>query len=203
MYLRQALTVIMQQLTGLYIKKLFDPYFEAPISVWEDFSKKMIHRSFKKNEIIKDVDETEKYIDIIIEGSIGVFLWTDNHARCVDLFYEEDFSCDYMSYLECKPSELFTQALEDTQVFSISRQNIDELYDDNVIGLKIMHAATGSLFVHKQQQQIALLTMTAEERYKYMMEEAPEILQRTASKHIASYLGVTPESLSRIRNKYG
>lgn len=192
----------MQQLDGLYIKKLFDPYFEAPLAVWQEFSKQMVHRTFKKNEIIKEADETEKYIDIIIKGSVGVFLWTDNNAKCVDLFYEEYFSCDYMSYLENKPSELFTQALEETEVFSISRQNIAALYDGNVIGLRIIRAATGSLFVHKQRQQIALLTQTAEERYRTMMEETPEILHRTASKHIASYLGVTPESLSRIRNKY-
>jgi len=192
----------MEKLEGSYIKTLFDPYFEAPLTLWEEFSKNMVRRSFKKNEIIKDVDETEKHIDIIIKGSIGVFLWTDNNAKCLDLFYEEYFSCDYMSYLENKPSELFTQALEATEVFSISRQNIEELYYDNVIGLKIVRAATESLFVHKQRQQIALLTQTAEERYRAMMEETPEILHRTASKHIASYLGVTPESLSRIRNKY-
>lgn len=192
----------MEKLEGVYIKKLFDPYFEAPLELWEEFSKHMIRRSFKKNEIIKEADQTEKHIDIIIKGSIGVFLWTDNNTKCLDLFYEEYFSCDYMSYLENKPSELFTQALEETEVFSISRQNIEALYYDKVIGLKIVRAATESLFVHKQKQQIALLTKTAEERYRAMMEETPEILHRTASKHIASYLGVTPESLSRIRTKY-
>jgi len=192
----------MEKLDGIYIKRLFDHYFEAPLHLWEEFSTHMIKRSFKKNEIIKDIGKTETYIDIIIKGSIGVFLWTDNHTKCLDLFYEEYFSCDYMSYLENKPSQLFTQALETTEVFSISKTSIQELYSENVLGLQIVRAATKSLFVHKQKQQIALLTMTAEERYGLMMEESPEVLHRTASKHIASYLGVTPESLSRIRNKF-
>jgi len=192
----------MEKPEGVFIKRLFDPYFEAPLALWEEFSKQMIHRSFKKNEIIKDTDQTENHIDIIIEGSIGVFLWADNNTKCLDLFYKEYFSCDYMSYIENKPSVLFTQALENTEVFSISRRNIEALYDDNVIGLKIVRAATQSLFVHKQEQQIALLTQTAEERYLAMMQETPELIQNTASKHIASYLGITPESLSRIRNKH-
>ena len=107
-----------------------------------------------------------------------------------------------MSYLENKPSELFTMSLEATEVFSISKSKIAGLYGDNVMGLKIVSAATESLFLHKQKQQIDLLTKTAEERYHLMMKETPELLQRTASKHIASYLGVTPESLSRIKAKY-
>lgn len=192
----------MNKLQGIYIKKLFDPYFKAPLEMWDEFSSQMIFRKFKKNEIIKDVDQTENYIDIIIQGSIGVFLWADNNTKCLDLFYEDYFSCDYMSYLENKPTELFTMSLEPTEVFSISRKNIEELYYDNVIGLKIVRAATETLFKHKQKQQIDLLTKTAEERYHQMMQDSPELLHRTASKHIASYLGVTPESLSRIRSKY-
>lgn len=192
----------MEQLDGIFIKRLFDPYFEAPLHLWEAFSQHMVKKAYKKNEVIKEADQTEKEMSIIIKGSVGVFLWTDNHTKCLDLFYEDDFSCDYMSYLENKPSELFTQALEHTEMFSISKSDIDELYYDSVIGLQIVRAATQSLFVHKQRQQIDLLTKTAEERYKMILDENPEIIQRTASKHIASYLGVTPESLSRIRNKY-
>ena len=192
----------MNKLEGIHIKKLFDPYFEAPLAVWEEFSNHMTYRSFKKNEIIKDIDQTENFIDIIIKGSVGVFLWTDNNTKCLDLFYEDYFSGDFMSYLENKPSELFTMSLEATEVFSISKSKIAGLYGDNVMGLKIVNAATESLFLHKQKQQIDLLTKTAEERYHLMMKENPELLQRTASKHIASYLGVTPESLSRIKAKY-
>jgi len=187
---------------GAYIKRLFDEYFEAPLDLWESFAQQMTKRSYKKNEIIKEAGKTEHNIDIIVEGSVGVFLWMDNNTRCVDLFFEEYFSCDYMSFIENQPSELFTQALEPTELYSISRQDIEELYYDNVLGLKVVQAASQSLFLHKQRQQIALLTQTAEERYKSMLEETPEIIHRTASKHIASYLGVTPESLSRIRAKF-
>lgn len=192
----------MEKVDSHFIKQHFDPYFEAPLTVWEQVLPYLVVREFKKNETIKEAGKTESHIDIIVEGSIGVFLWTDNHAKCLDLFYEAYFSCDYMSYIEKKPSQLFTLALESTKVISMSRQNIESLYNDKLIGEKIVGAAARSLFVHKQKQQIDLLTLTAEERYHRMMKEAPELLHRTASKHIASYLGVTPESLSRIRAKH-
>lgn len=189
----------MDKIEGRYIKKIFDKYFEAPLELWNAFSDKMILRSFNKNEIIKPADTKEKYIDIIIKGSIGVFMWADNHNKCLDLFYEENFSCDYMSLLENEATGLFTQALEKTEVYSIAKQNIEELYEDNLIGLKIIRAATRSLFIHKQKQQIDLLSKTAEERYQSMLSENPDLILKTPSKHIASYLGITPESLSRIR----
>ncbi len=193
----------MKKVDGNFIKKIFDHYWEAPLDVWETFAQQMQQRNFKKNEIIKEEGSIENFIDIIVRGSVGVFIWSDNNTKCLDLFYEEYFSCDYMSFIENRPSELFTMALEDTTLYSISRSEIEALYFDNVMGLKIVKAAAETLFVHKQKQQIALLTQTAENRYKTMLEESPELIQRTASKHIASYLGVTPESLSRIRNKFG
>ena len=189
----------MGRIEGKYVKSLFDQYFEAPIELWDKFSDKMVYREFAKNEIIKKTDQVENYIDLIIKGSIGVFMWAANHNKCVDLFYEDDFSCDFMSFLEHKPTELFTQAIEKTQVFSIAKSNVNELYEENIIGLKIMRAASESLFIHKQKQQIEILNMTAEERYKVLMNEKPELILRTPSKHIASYLGITPESISRIR----
>ena len=189
----------MNKIEGHYIKSLFDKYFEAPVALWDQFSEKMTYKEYDKNEIIKDTHEKEQYIHLIIKGSIGVFMWADNHNKCVDLFYEEDFSCDFMSFLEDKPTELFTQALEKTEVFSIAKSNVNELYEENIIGLKIYRAATESLFIHKQKQQIDLLNKTAEERYQSLMDEKPELILRTPSKHIASYLGITPESISRIR----
>lgn len=189
----------MDRIEGKYIKSLFDKYFEAPVELWDQFSEKMIFREFDKNEIIKDTNHIENHIDLIIKGSIGVFMWADNHNKCVDIFLEEEFSCDFMSFLENKPTELFTQAIEKTEVFSIAKSHVTELYDENIIGLKIYRAATESLFIHKQKQQIDLLNKTAEERYHSLMMEKPELILRTPSKHIASYLGITPESISRIR----
>ncbi|MGL5888238.1 MAG: Crp/Fnr family transcriptional regulator, partial [Bacteroidia bacterium] len=76
---------------------------------------------------------------------------------------------------------------------------METLYATSVIGVQIGRIAAESLYIHKQNQQIELLTLTAEERYKQLLQKQPEIIKRTPSKHIASYLGVTPESLSRIR----
>ena len=191
----------MDILEGTYLKSLFDPYFEAPLTSWDKVAARVRKRSFKKNEIIKEEGKVEQNINVIISGSIGSFFWTDNNAKCVDLFYDNDFSCDFMSFITNESNSLFTMALEDTEVFSISQSEAENLYTDSLIGFQIVSAAAQSLFVHKQKQQMELMTMSAEDRYKKMMAEKPEMVQRTPAKHIASYLGIAPESMSRIRNK--
>ena len=186
---------------GRLIKKIFDPYFEAPLEIWESFAKFLKHKSYKKNEIIKDTNQKEKYLNIITKGASGIFLWKENSTICLDLCYENEFFGDYMSFLTRKPTELFTQAIEETELLSISYSDLDKLYKGSDIGLNIGRIASESLFIHKQTQQIDLLMLTAEQRYLKLLKRHPKTVQRTPQKHIASYLGITPESFSRIRKK--
>jgi CRP-like cAMP-binding protein len=118
-----------------------------------------------------------------------------------DLCYEHEFFGDYMSFLTQQPTKLFTQAIEPIEILSISYAHLNELYTNSTIGVNIGRIASESLFIHKQTQQIDLLILTAEERYLKLLERQPQIVQRTPQKYIASYLGITPESFSRIRKK--
>ncbi|MEM9547054.1 MAG: Crp/Fnr family transcriptional regulator [Bacteroidota bacterium] len=193
----------MNQENGLFIKKLFDPYFIAPIETWSEFANHMVKKSFKKNEILKEEHKIENSMHIIIKGSVGVFLWHKTNMKCLDIFAENDFCSDYMSFLNQESTPLQLMALEDVEVVTIPRKDVVRLYYDNITGLQIVKAAAESLFIHKQRQQIDLLTLSAEERYHQLMQERPELINRISIKHIASFLGIAPESMSRIRGKFG
>ncbi len=184
------------------VKRIFDPYFEAPVKVWEAFAGYLQPKAFKKNEIIKEVHRKERFLYIIVKGSAGIFLYKENaQPVCLDLCYEHDFFGDYMSLITGEATEIYTQALEPVELWSISRSDLNRLYENSLTGNLIGRIAAESLFVHKQKQQIELLKLTAEERYRLLLEKQPEIIRRTPRKHIASYLGITPESFSRIRKK--
>lgn len=187
--------------TGTLVKKIFDPYFEAPLEAWESFASFLKHCSYRKNEIIKEANRTENSLSIITKGSAGVFLWKENVPVCLDLCYEHEFFGDYMSFITQRSTELFTQAIESTELLSISFADLNDLYQHSKIGVNIGRIAAESLFIHKQLQQIDLLMLTAEERYLKLLKRQPAIVRRTPQKHIASYLGITPESFSRIRKK--
>ena len=182
------------------LKSSFDKYLPAPIEAWEQFADRCEVVQFKKNEIIKQAFHIERYAYFILQGSGGVFLLKNEGTVCLDLMYEDSLFGDYMSLISHQPSPLFTLALERSEMLRISATNIDALKQTPMGQTIFLHSAESS-FVDKQQQQIDLLTLTAEERYHNLLERQPNIIQRTPQKHIASYLGITTQSLSRIRQK--
>ncbi len=182
------------------LKTSFDKYLHAPLEAWEQFVSKCDLVKFKKNEIIKQAFHIERYAYFILKGSGGVFLLKNVGTVCLDLMYEDSFFGDYMSLITHQPSPLFTIALEHSEMLRISATNIEAL-KQTPIGQTIFLFSAESSFVDKQQQQIDLLTLTAEERYLSLLDKQPNIIQRTSQKQIASYLGITTQSLSRIRQK--
>lgn len=184
------------------LKASFDKYFEAPLEAWRIFGELCELVKFRKNEIIKPFGQQERYGYFILSGSGGVFLWKENNYVCLDLMYEDAFFADYMSLINRQPSPLETMALENSEMLRISRQHIDAL-KETPMGQILFLISAESSFVEKQQQQIDLLLKTAEQRYLELLDQKPNLILRTPQKHLASYLGVTAQSLSRIRKKMG
>jgi CRP-like cAMP-binding protein len=180
------------------LKASFDHIFPAPIEVWEEFASFTVVKNFKKNQIIKHAGEVEQYGYFNLKGSAGTFLWKENSYVCLDLYFENSFFADYMSLITNEATPLETVVLEASEFLCISRGNINRL-KQTPMGLQIFLISAERSFVDKQKQQIDLLTKTAEQRYLDLLSRQPDIVLRTPNKHLASYLGITPQSLSRIR----
>lgn len=183
------------------IKQTFDPYFNVPLEAWKSFTDLGEVINTGKEEIIKKAGETEKYLNFILKGSGGVLIWNNNNFVCIDLCYEAEFFGDYMSFLCQQPSQIEVVTFEAAELFRISKTNFDKLTTDTEFGDKICRYASEALFIHKQSQQIDIITKTATERYLELLHKQPNVIQRTPQKYIASYLGITPQSLSRIRKE--
>lgn len=182
------------------LKESFDPYYNAPIQIWETFAKSGQVIATTKNEIIKKYNEREHYFYFILKGSGGIMLFQNNNYLCIDLCFENDFFGDYFSFITNQPTDLEVICFEPSTLFRIDKQNFERL-SKTEYGRLICQIASESLFIHKQRQQLELLSKTAEQRYIEMFEKRPNIIKRTPNKYIASYLGITPESFSRIRKK--
>jgi len=180
------------------LKQSFDQYYEAPISSWEKFVSFCEIAEYEKNEVIKKANGTAKYGYFLLEGSVGLFVWKENNNICTDLFLEGNFFGDDLSLNTGKPSPIEILSLEATKVLRITIANMEEL-KKTPVGSMLFLAGEENASSEKQTQQIENMTLSAEERYHLLMETQPELLQRISQKHIASYLGITPQSLSRIR----
>lgn len=191
----------MEKPTAIKTKEIFDQYYQVDLKYWQEFSKYLKVRKFEKGETIKDYHTTEKYINILISGSVGHFVPNNGNDICINLYYENQLFSDYLSFLSQKPTVIKTESLEDSIIWSISHDELHLLYTKSNNSLFIGKAISDIMFTKKQSEQIHLLTLTPAERYLRLIKENPIIFQRTPLKIIASYLGVTAESLSRIRKR--
>jgi len=182
------------------LKAAFDKYFNAPLESWKIFGDLCEPVQYKRNEVLKHHGQHEKYAHFLLKGSCGIFLWKEKNYVCLDLFYEDAFFGDSMSFITNQPSPLEIIALEDCETLRMSRQHYTRLRE-TPMGMRICLNSAEESFVDKQKQQIDLLLKTAEQRYVELLERQPDIVQRTPQKYVASYLGITTQSLSRIRKK--
>jgi CRP-like cAMP-binding protein len=182
------------------LKKCFDSFLNLDIEIWENFEKYGDVRQLPKETILKEAHTTEKQLSIILEGSGGNLIWSKNNYVCIDLCFEMDFILDYMTFAIQQPTPIEVRLFEDSSIFSISYQNFQRVLAERENGEKITRLVTEGAFFDKQQQQIDLLTKSAKERYLELIQKN-KVTEKIPLMYVASYLGITPQSLSRIRTE--
>ena len=182
------------------LKKHFDSMVDLDLKVWENFSNLGTTKSFAKETILKSAFSTEKHFNLILEGSGGNLLWKENNFVCTDLSLQNEPLSDYVSFMLQKPSPIEVRLFEDSQLFRIPYQNFQRIFEKGNYGEQVSRLALEAAYMEKEQQQIDLLTKTAKQRYAELVRKNNQI-ERIPLKYLASYLGITPQSLSRIRKQ--
>ena len=158
-------------------------------------------KSFRKNEQILAIGSTCQYLYFVIEGfAKGTRMF--NHKIKTSWFWKEhDVMTSIESFLRQSPSEEGIVAMEDCVVIQLSYADLQYLYKEfiefNIIGRKIIEI----YFLKSGEIATALRSMNAEQKYNNLLSLYPDIFQRTTLQNISSYLGLRPETVSRIRRK--
>ncbi|MCF2488039.1 Crp/Fnr family transcriptional regulator [Dyadobacter sp. CY347] len=129
------------------------------------------------------------------------FITPENKERTVYFVQEGNFAGEVMSFLYQTPSEFHFQALEDSVIFALDRQRW-ELAFTTIPALALHQLKLHARFIFDLKHKIASAGKeTPDEKYKKLVREIPALLQRVPLFHIAIYLGIAPETLSRIRKR--
>lgn len=155
-----------------------------------------------KKQFIVEEGGKEKYIYFIEEGIFRY--WTYNlKMREITFWFSfpKEFANSHFLLRNDRLSAFNIQAISDSVVWRMKSDDLLKLYANSFNVSKIARVVLKNALVRKVQREISLLTLTPEERYKELMEFNKAMILTIPLKYLASYLGVTPQALSRIRKR--
>ena len=155
--------------------------------------------TIKKNRDLQPIGHTCKTIYFINKGIARIYYFKDGIDVTENFFFENSIIARVESLFTGKPSRKAIQVLEDAEITGINANLLFKLYDSFPEIERLFRKIFEAAYVETVHRIEGIQFHTAEERYKALLLEAPDILKRVPLKYVASYLGITQVSLSRIR----
>jgi CRP-like cAMP-binding protein len=168
----------------------FDPA-EFPVTITEQF--------FPKKAIITDYGQIERKLYFINKGLVQLGITHDGEESIIEFMSDNSFVSSYTSFLKQIPSDCRITALVECEMEVIHYSDLQRAYLSSLVANKIGRVFTEQIYILKTKREKDFLTKSAQERYAELIAERPDILKLVPVNKIAKYLGVQPESLSRIR----
>ena len=158
--------------------------------------------SITKNTIIEKAGKVPEYLYFIVSGSLRIFHLNEKgeeittHINC-----PPGFITSYFNYINQVPSDENLESITDCQLLRITKTNLEELIDKSPAFKDFSISVFQESISYNENRSRELATLTAEQRYLKLIKEYPDILQNVPLQYIASFLGMNPKSLSRIRKQ--
>lgn len=158
-------------------------------------------KDYRKKAVIIETGEIANEVFFVVKGCIRLYCWRDGVELSTYFFTENMFAGTYDSFISRKPTRIAMEALEDTTVLALSYQSLENLYEAFPKMNEFIRKSIEQRFVILHDLFTSYLLNSPEERYVKLLSENPDLLNRIPQHLVASFLGVTPVSLSRIRNR--
>lgn len=163
------------------------------------FSKHLSVATYTENTVLVKEGQYSDKLFFVASGSTRAYYLKEG-KNITDWFgFENDFICAINSYFLNIPSPHFIETIEASTVLSISRHHVNELCDTFHDFERLARLATTQTMLRLQQRIVSLQFESAQQKYESLTALRPDIVQRVPLGHIASYLGMTLETLSRVR----
>lgn len=153
----------------------------------------------KKNENLQPIGHTCKTIYFLKSGLARIYYFKEDVDITESFSFENSIVVRFESLFAGQPSKKGIQAIENSEFIAINAVQLAKLYDKFPEIERLFRKLTESSLVENINRIESIQFNTAEERYKSLIKEAPDVLKRVPLKYVASFLGITPVSLSRIR----
>ncbi len=169
---------------------------DALLALWQK------SRHLQPKETLIDFHQTDSNLYYVESGFVRLFV-VDNEGdeKNIGFGYANTFITSFQSFITGNPSLMSIEAISETKVISISRNNLSQLIAANTEIASWYQSIIENTLAGHIQRQIELLTLNPQERYEVFLKRSGKLINAIPLKHIASYLMITPETLSRVRAK--
>lgn len=158
-------------------------------------------KTYKKGDFFLAEGQICKHVGFLAKRLMRYYINHDGEEKTYAFSQEDQYVCNYESFLPQKPSSKIIQALEDSDVLVISHSDLQLLYASVREGERYGRIAVEAVFLQMLKDINSFYTETPEVRYEGFLNNHPDLQQRISQYHIASFVGVKPQSLSRIRKR--
>lgn len=188
---------------------MYDRYFQdfgkkVPLTEEEqDLIKNYLTvKKIRKRQYLLQEGDVCKCVAFVEKGAMRLYRMDEDGSEHIVAFgLDGSFITDLFSFLTNEPSTYNIDAIEDSELVLISRSASDELRKISPKYQEFVYRATSDAYIQLERRITSTISLSLEERYKELTSNYPNIIQRLPQHMIASYMGLTPETLSRVRKR--
>jgi CRP-like cAMP-binding protein len=182
--------------------KKYGELFQVDLEHFEEFFSLLKYREIEKSDFFLKQGDKCRYLGFIKSGTIRSFYINDQGREInFGFHFENDFFTDYESILCDSLSNINIQAVENCEILLLNKDDLQRLYEKDAYWQKFGRIMSEKIYLDAKKRIEDLLCNSPEKRYLNLLKKDPIVVQKIPLKYIASYLGVTEPSLSRIRGR--
>jgi CRP-like cAMP-binding protein len=187
----------MEQLLN-HIKNYYQLSAEAQEALHDCFEQVVLN----KNEYLVNEGKICRHLYFVQQGALRGYYTLDGKEITHWFSFEKNFVTSFHSFITQQPAVENIQLLEGSVLWAISKEKLTELFNKHHDIERLVRIATEKYYIRLEERFINAHFKTATERYENLMQQRPHIIERVPLGYIASYLGISQETLSRIRSRF-
>lgn len=181
------------------LKKFFEQYVELSQNVLNAIADKSVHKNIPKGKRLLSDGQICNRIYFVVKGCLRLYYIANDIETTVWFSFENNSAIELSSFLSGMPSEYCIESIEDSEVIVLHKSDLQELYKNHTALESVFRIFWENAIPILLKRFTALQKDSADKRYLDLMKNHPEFIMRIPQKYLASYIGITPTSLSRIR----
>ncbi len=198
-YIFNYINLTASEIFCMTIPEYININFKTDFKEYHELPFKVTKKAFKKGTVITSYGQIERSAYFLISGLIEITVLKDTEDKIVEFFLPGCFFGAYTSFLSQQPSDVQVSALSNCEVEVIDYDELQNAYKTSLVANQLGRLATESIFIISTKREKDFLTKSAQERYDELLSKRPDLIKLVPVNKIAKYLGIHPESLSRLR----